>query len=572
MVDADVIRRSRAPGSEELESLVMSVIQGERDFQALLNMLEPVTLGKDSLHSDTALTLALLLEEVEQQAELNDQLYALVKDQGAPALVLTESGVILAQNPAMQKLFGTSMGDGITRLGIGIQDYTDFQLRIFEYSGPSLLRLYPPFINEGADNAMPVIFIGLYNGEHQIFLLRAIECQWPDSIDKALEDIFKLTSAERDILVCLAQGMNSEQISLKRDRKIGTIRQQIKSLLSKMDASSQAQVVALASAIGSHNYACHTSHSPPQTTLIGYPLELDELRRGPRLIGWRRYGVKGSKPVLLLHGVYFGAGEYPQDREWATRNGLDIIVPERMGYGRTQPPGKGDDMLSTQVEDCLAVLDQLGLSSVYLASHDVGFLYALALAKRCPERFKGILAISPSVPFRGNESLDYLPRQHRIFMWAASHAFWSVRLLIRLGMVQMRKLGPERWMNAVFEGAPFELAALKTPACRQGMLGTYGFNLNQVGKGYELDLELSMASDWSQLVRQVPVPVYGLIGEKNEIMPPAFVRDLNKLNPDIILKVIPQAGQSLCVTHAEECYRLLAEYIATAVTEGIDQC
>ena len=564
MADVGVVPRSKAPESDELKSLVLSVIHGERDFQALLNKLEPVILGETGLRGDTALTLALLLEEVEQQAELNDQLDTLVKDQGAPALVLSEGGVILAQNPAMQNLFGTSKGDGVTRLGLGSQDYADFQQRIFQYSGPSLLRTFPPLAENGDDCATPVIFIGLYNGEHQTFLLRAIECQWPDSIDRALEDIFKLTDAERDILACMAQGMNSEQISIRRDRKVGTVRQQIKSVLAKMGASSQSQAVALASAIGSQNYGSQVSHSSPQEALAGYPLELDELRRGPRRVGWRRYGVRGGRPVLLLHGVYFGAGEYPQDREWATRNGLDVVVPERLGYGRSQPPGKGDDVLAVQVEDCLAVLDALGLSRVYLASHDAGFLYALALANRCPERVKGILAISPSAPFKDNDSLDGLPRQHRIFMWAASHAFWSVRLLIRLGMVQMRKLGPERWMEAVFEGASYDLEVLKAPLCRQGVLGAYGFNLSQVGKGYELDLELSMASDWAPLVRQVQVPVHGLIGSRSQVTPPSFVRGLQTLNPAIFLQEIPEAGQTLCVSHVEQCYKLLADYVAAS--------
>lgn len=554
--------KAPAPEPEELKALVLSVIQGEQDYQVLLNMLEPVTLGVQGLQGDTALTLALLLEEVEQQAELNDQLYALVKDEGAPALALTESGVILAQNPAAQNLFGTSKGEGIARLGVSAQDFSDFQQRIFQYDGPSLLRTFPPLSDPPCnDNTLPLIFIGLYNGEHQTFLLRAVECQWSDSIDKALEEIFQLTDAERDILACLAQGMNSEQISHKRSRAVGTVRQQIKSLLGKMGASSQVQAVALASAIGSQSYAQQSSHSAPQEALSGYPLELGELMRGQRRVGWRRYGVKGGKPVLLLHGSYFGAGEYPQDREWATRHGLDVIVPERLGYGRSQPPGKGEDILETQVEDCLAVLDALNIPRVYLASHDSGFMYALALANRHPERARGILAISPSAPFQDKDSLDYLPRQHRVFMWAARHAFWSVRLLIRLGMVQMRKLGPERWMEAVFEGVPHDLEVLQAPSFRQGTLGTYGFNLNQVGKGYELDLEISMARDWAPLVRQAEVPVCGLMGGQNMASPPSFVRSLQKLNPGIALKEIPEAGQTLCLTHADQCFRLLAECV-----------
>ena len=548
------------PTPEELKSLVLSVIQGERDYQALLNVLEPVTLGGKGLQGDTALTLALLLEEVEQQAELNDQLHALVKDQGAPALVLTGSGVILAQNPAAQNLFGASKGDGVSRLGVSAQSFADFQQRIFQYDGPSLLRTFPPLnASSGDEHTLPVIFIGLYNGEHQTFLLRAIECQWPDSIDRALEDIFQLTDAERGILAGLAQGMSSEQISVKRNRSVGTVRQQIKSLLGKMGAASQVQAVALASAIGSQNYAQQRPHSAPAETLAGYPLELDELRRGPRKVGWRRYGVKGGRPILLLHGVYFGAGEYVQEREWATRFGLDVIVPERFGYGRSHPPGKGDDMLATQVDDCLAVLDALGLSSVYLASHDCGFLYALALADRCSERVSGILAISPSAPYQDKDSLDYLPRQHRVFMWAAYHAFWSVRLLIRLGMVQMRKLGPERWMDAVFEGVPYDLEVMRSPACRQGVLGSYGFYMNQGGKGYEYDLELSMASNWAPLVREAEVAVLGLMGGQSQTTPPRFVRNLEKLNPAIVLQEIPEAGQALFLTHTEQCFRLLAD-------------
>lgn len=562
MVNTGFAKQSEVPESDKLQSLILSVIQGERDFPALLDMLEPVTVGNSGFNSDTALALALLLEDVEQQAELNDQLHTLINDSGAPALVLTESGVILAQNSAMQKLFGTGKGDGIDRLGITPKDYADFQLRIYEYSGPTLLRVYPPLTRNETGSALPVIFIGIYNGDHQTFLLRAIECQWPDSIDRALEDIYKLSEAERDVLACLAQGMNSEQISIKRNRKVGTVRQQIKSILSKMGASSQSQVVALASAIGSQDYTTQVSDTLSQEPLIGYPLTLSELRRGPRLVGWRRYGLHGGKPVFLLHGAYFGAGEYPQDREWATRFGLDVIVPERPGYGRTHPPTKGEDALTTQVNDCLAVLDELDLKNVYLASHDAGFIYALALAGRCPDRFQGILAMSPGAPFKDSDSLDYLPRQHRIFMWAASHAFWSVRLLIRLGMVQMRKLGPEHWMDAVFEGAPYELELLKaSPSCRKGMLGTYGFNLSQVGKGFELDLELSMAKDWSHLVREVKVPVHGLIGGRNEILPPPFVRGLQTLNSDITLQEIPDAGQSLSVTHAQQCFQLLAERI-----------
>ena len=54
------IAHLNSPSLEQLKSLVLSVIQGEQDYQALLNLLEPVTLGGKGLESDTALALALL--------------------------------------------------------------------------------------------------------------------------------------------------------------------------------------------------------------------------------------------------------------------------------------------------------------------------------------------------------------------------------------------------------------------------------------------------------------------------------------------------------------------------------
>ncbi len=532
----------------DVKDLVMSIMQGEQDYERLLAWLEPATLEQKGLSADTALTLALLLEDVEQQAELNDQLRALVQDDGAPAMVLSETGVILARNPAAASLFAVTEGESVLGMGVRRAEFDAFQQRIVKHEGPSLLRTFPD-----VNQSMPVMFIGFYQAQHQIFLLRAIECQWSESIDHALEDIFQLTEAERAILACLAQGMTSEQISQQRNSTVGTVRQQIKTVLNKLGATSQVQAAALASALASQPQTSAVEHAQP-AHLSSNPLNLGESVRETRRIGWRRFGKPGGRPVLCFHGAYFGAGEFEQERDWARREGLDVLIVERPGYGRTQPPGKKDELLQTQIQDCLAILDQLGWNKVSLLSHDFGFVPALAFADKRPQQVQGLFAVSPPVPYDNHDTLDPVPRNQRMFIWSARHAFWMIRLLLRLGQVKARKYGPEKWMEMVFEGAPHELPFFDTASGKKVSVASYAFNLNQHSKGHELDMLHTVATDWTPLLRRISVPVQAVAGSCNSTFPLAHTQRLTEMNPALRLDTIEGAGLTLCLTHIDDYF------------------
>lgn len=543
---------------DDLKALVMSIIQGKQDYEQLVTFLEPATREQQGLNSDTALTLALLLKEVEQQAELNDQLRALVNDQGAPAVVLSAEGRLLASNPAADSLFGSLPGNDMAKLGIRHDEFAAFQQRIVQHDGPSLLRTYPD-----TQQQTPLMFIGVYQPLHQIFVLRAIECQWSAAMDHALKEIFLLTDAEREILACLAQGMSSEQISRQRSSSVGTVRQQIKSLLAKLGASSQVQAAALASAIASQPQSAAAKASPPMA-LASQPLFQEELIRDTRRVGWRRYGKPGGKPVLVLHGAYFGAGELESHRVRASREGLDVVLVERPGYGRTQPPGKKEDVLRTQLEDIVAVLEVLGWSRVWLESHDFGFVPAVALAARWPQRVAGLLAISPPAPYDSEAGFDHIPRYQRMFIWSARHAFWMIRLLLRLGQMKARKYGPEHWMEMVFDEAPHELPFFESPQGRTVSMSAYAFNLQQHSRGHELDMQVVVATDWTPLLSQLRLPVQVITGARNTTFPIEQVQRLTALHAPIQIQMIEDAGLTLSLTHSDACMDALLKLMEGA--------
>lgn len=541
--------------AEQIRHVVMSVIHNQQDYDVLLNYLEPATRSAVQLTPEVTVQLALLMNDVEQQSELNDKLHSLVRDEAVPTLVLTEAGVILAQNHSAAALFLSMDGDSHTRLGISPRAFEDFQRRIFVHRGPTLLQTYPL-----SDSEQPLIMTATYYEPHHVFVLQSLECRWPDSIDHALQELFGLTTSERDILACLAQGMTAETISEQRVRALGTVRQQIKALMQKLGTNRQNQAVSLAAAIANRTQGAAPKHSQPGL-ISPYPLELGELVRNNRLVGWRRYGRKTGFPVLLLHGPFFGAGDFERDRELADRYNLNVYIPERPGYGRTQPAQRGVDPLDNQVQDCLALLKAEGIQQAMLLSHEAGLIPALALASRYPKRFRGLLAVSPSGHFKPDMNLEGIPRQQRMLLWAARNAHWLLRMMIRLGMVQVRQLGPERWVEAIFADSPHDLQVLNASAARQGKLGTYHYNYSQNGAGLELDVQQT-TTRWDEMVSGVRQPFCGLMGSLNHTTPPDFVRTLQALNPALQLTEIEDAGQTLSISHAELVFKQLAEQIA----------
>ncbi len=532
------------PSPERLTTLMHEVVEGRADFTDLIAALSPLICGTEALGPGTALAMAVALGDIEQQSLHDDKARLLVERQAAPAIALLPSGVVAATNTGAEQLFGIQPGEGHESLGVDRAAFMAFRQRLFEHQGSSLLK-----VRTRETGRTPLVMVGSYQHEARVFLLTALQHAWPASIDRALEDLFGLSLAEREVLAGLAQGASAEAIAGQRQRTLGTVRQQIKSILQKMGASTQVQAASFAAAAAyAVGEAGHVGDSLP--ALEGSALITGEFLRQGRRVGWRRFGRSGGVPVLLLHGPFFGLGEYDAERETACRLGLDVLAVERLGYGRTESPLQGEDAVDCQVADILALLDREGWRSVRVLCHDIAFIPALALCEQAGARVRSLTAVSAPAPFREAAQLDLMPGQQKLFMWAARHAGWLVRLLIRLGMVQMRKLGPENWIQAVFGEVPLEMDVLTRPEFARGLPGAFAFNLAQAGKGYEIDLALT-TRDWGDAVRALRHPCTLFHGSENLTTRPEFNRMLVQLNPVLVRHEITGAGQTLALTHNE---------------------
>lgn len=542
------------PDNQNLKELVSAVAARKAEFADLIVALAPDLSSQAILPTELALELSTALHDLEERATGHDPLYKLVNDHTAPALALNESGQVVALNVGAAQLFDMQSGDGLVALGISQEAFHQFKQRLTTAQGPTLLKAY----RKGSDeHALPLILVGMYHQKLKTFVLNALQQHWPESIDLAFADVFGLSASERHILALLSRGCSSEEIAEERGSSVTTVRQQIKSLLQKLGAKSQVQAATMAASAATAMDTVTTKGDLLSVHYDDYPMSIHELFREQRRIGWRRFGKPGGRPVLFLHGPSFGAGDFPDERRLAAQLGLDVIAVERAGYGRTEPSDKTEDPLESQCHDVLAVLGSLSISRATILSHEVALIPALALMQHPGIQINGIVSVSAAPPFKELEQINAMPAHQAIFIQAARHAPWLARLMIRLLILRMRKLGPEQWPKVIFEGVePDEHVILKN-SLKQGVVAAYGFYVNQLGAGYLEDLRI-MIQDWGHLLETPNLPLTLIHGSHNASTPLSHLNIFRGINPDIPIELVEGEGLTLAVSQTERIYETLA--------------
>ena len=126
----------------------------------------------------------------------------------------------------------------------------------------------------------------------------------------------------------------------------------------------------------------------------GDALTLD-LPSGQRL-GFARYGFPGGTPLIAFHGAPACRLMFASADEPARRLGLEIIAPDRPGYGLS--PLDADPTLESRTDQNVALVDALGLDRFAVIGVSGGAPYAVALAARLGSRVTNLALVSPMGP------------------------------------------------------------------------------------------------------------------------------------------------------------------------------
>ncbi|MDX2194022.1 MAG: alpha/beta fold hydrolase [Gemmatimonadales bacterium] len=240
----------------------------------------------------------------------------------------------------------------------------------------------------------------------------------------------------------------------------------------------------------------------------------------------RRFTVNGVRlavaergvglPVLFIHG-------FPLDHTiWAhqveTLDGFRRIAPDLRGFGGSDAPDLGYGM-ATYADDLAALLDALHVDAAVLCGVSMGGYIAFEFARRHRQRVKGLVLMDTRAEAdtpearRGREHAIQVAREK-------GTGALALQLLPRMLRPDAATAAPE-----VAEGT----RAMMASAPVQGVVGA-------------LVAMRERADSTPTLATLAGVPTLVVVGEQDQLTPPALARAIADGIPDASLAVIPGAG------------------------------
>lgn len=107
------------------------------------------------------------------------------------------------------------------------------------------------------------------------------------------------------------------------------------------------------------------------------------------------YEVHGAgPPLVMLHGATTSGHVQFADLAPALAGGFRVYLPDARGHAGTADAQDGEFTTAGLVEDLLAFVDGLGLSSFHLLGYSMGGMTALHFATSFPDRLRTLTAVS----------------------------------------------------------------------------------------------------------------------------------------------------------------------------------
>lgn len=262
-------------------------------------------------------------------------------------------------------------------------------------------------------------------------------------------------------------------------------------------------------------------------------------------------------PVLLLHGFGQTWWEFRDLIPAIAKAGYRAIAPDLRGEGWSELPINPMTRLQ-RFHDVVSLLDQLGLKSVAMVSHDLGAITAFQLALELPERFSSQIMVAVPPP-QMRFSVDLIPGMKNLWHQEALAVPYLGRKLMASGTMFRHFFSPKFLTKALDDEvlAQYE-KTMKLPQfpraaellCRQVVLP-----------------ELARIIAGSYRSARFAMPSQFIFGAKDSGFPAAVLRkvfeDSSLIGPDVQLEVIQDAGHFVIDEQPQAVSRTVLAFLDT---------
>jgi haloalkane dehalogenase len=168
--------------------------------------------------------------------------------------------------------------------------------------------------------------------------------------------------------------------------------------------------------------------------LPDFPYQAHYTDIGGLRIAYIDEGPKDGPVVLLMHGEPAWSFLYRKMIPVLVNAGMRVLVPDQVGFGRTDKPTKRSDYTyENHVQWMSAWLESVDAKDITLFCQDWGSLIGLRMVAEMPDRFARIALSNGGLP-TGNEKI---PRAFHIWRAFAMYSPWfPIGKIVRFGCAQ----------------------------------------------------------------------------------------------------------------------------------------
>ena len=286
-----------------------------------------------------------------------------------------------------------------------------------------------------------------------------------------------------------------------------------------------------------------------------------------RSLGYADLGDPNGRPVFFFHGTPGSRLVLSPADGLAQLDGVRLVLPERPGYGLSDP-ALGRTLLDW-ADDVAALADHLGLERFAVAGVSGGGPHALACAHRLPDRVPAALLVASPSPIGSRAATRGMSFGNRVGLWMSRFAPGLLARSTR-AFAAAFSADPERFLDGVARQmrAP-DQRLMRDPAVRAAIGRDVREAYRQGGEAQAQDGALAMTSrDWGFNLEAVRVPVFLWHGEDDALAPPAMGRMLAAALPRCTTRFVPDAGHLL--TEHPDVVRAFGEAVRSVEFESAD--
>lgn len=395
---------------------------------------------------------------------------------------------------------------------------------------------------------------------------------WQAALGQTLEEVFGLTAAERGVVRAMVEGLDAKAISAERGTSEGTVRGQIKTILTKMSARSQSEVIRLVMSLRDVTQPSAPVSAKRESvglaltsswlqTEVWKPFQTLTLPDGRRL-DYHDMGPATGAPVLYSHMGYCMARWHEPMLRLAFAHGLRVICPIRAGYGFSDNLDPKADVLKTTRDDTKALLEHLKIDRAPYLTQGNDLIFAADFAGHFPEAVSEIIGICARPCLPGDRHYSGMAKWHRFFLSTAQHAPHLLKFTAKAAVSMAKRIGVVEMFKQMHRSSPADMAVLQD----EELLNVLEANAEliagketNVARAYAMEI-LKTEADWSELLLNCEgVKTWFVNGAQDPSMDVATIAEYREAYPWIEIEVIPEAGQLLLYQHFEHVIPLVAD-------------